>query len=293
MDILVTGGDGFVGQHLCAELVDRSHDVTSLSRTPDPSVLPGEVELTEGDVTDYDSIEGEFEGKDVVMNLAALPPLHQPPRETSHDSVCIGGSINAVEAAEEHGVSKFIEMSSLGADPNGKIAYWRTQGLGEEVVRYSDLNWVVFRPSFIFGEGSETFTFIRQHTTPYVTVLPDGGNQPRFQPIWIGDCVQMFVDGIENDEYVGEIYELAGPEVLTLGDVARLLYGTDGKSIEILPVPMLLAVIALNAVDPIPQIPLGVNQARALKMSNTTRYNDINEFGFTKSELMSLSAYLA
>jgi len=243
MDVLITGGAGFVGQHLCAELIDRGHDVTSLSRTPNPSVLPDEVKLTEGDVTNFDSIEGAFEGKDVVVNLAALPPLHQPPRETSHDSVCIGGSINAVEAAEEHGVTKFIEMSSLGADPNGDIAYWRTQGLGEEVVRYSDLDWIIFRPSFIFGEGSETFTFIEQYTTPYVTVLPSGGKRPKFQPI--------------------------------------------------VSVPMSLAVTALYAADPIPQIPLGIDQARALEMTNVTDGNDVGAFGFDKSKLTTLSMYLS
>ncbi|MDS0474609.1 complex I NDUFA9 subunit family protein [Natrinema sp. 1APR25-10V2] len=293
MDVLITGGDGFVGQHLCSELIDRGHDVTSLSRTPDPSVLPDEVTLTQGDVTDYDSIEGAFEGKDVVVNLAALPPLHQPPRETSHDSVCIGGSINAVEAAEEHGVTKFIEMSSLGADPNGEIAYWRTQGLGEEVVRCSDLDWIIFRPSFIFGEGSETFTFIKQYTTPYITVLPDGGKTPKFQPIWVGDCVKMFADGVESDDHVGEVYELAGPEVLTFAEVTRLLYKADGKSVEIVPVPMLIATITLYALDPIPQIPLGINQARALQLTNVADRNDIGRFGFDKSDLTELSTYLA
>lgn len=86
MDILVNGGDGFVGQRLCAELVDRGHTVTSLSRSPDPEVLPDEVETVTGDVTDYDSIEGTFEGKNVAVNLTALPPLHQPhlPRYRLH-----------------------------------------------------------------------------------------------------------------------------------------------------------------------------------------------------------------
>ncbi|WP_256390914.1 complex I NDUFA9 subunit family protein [Natronoarchaeum rubrum] len=292
MNVLVTGGDGFVGRHLCAELLYRGHDVTSLSRTPDPSVLPDAVELAEGDVTDYESIEGAFEGKDVAVNLAALPPLHQPPKETSHDSVCIGGSINAVEAAEEHGISKFVEMSSLGADPNGDTAYWRTQGLGEKIVRYSELDWIVFRPSFIFGEGSETFTFVRRHTTPYVTALPDGGDRPRFQPIWIGDCAEIFADGIEDDAYDGEVYELGGPEVLSFGEVTRMLYEADGKSVEIVPVPMGLATVALYAVDPIPSIPLGVDQARALKMSNVTDHNDVGAFGYEMSDLTTLSTYL-
>ncbi|MDF9745058.1 complex I NDUFA9 subunit family protein [Natrinema salsiterrestre] len=292
MNVLVTGGDGFVGRHLCSELLDRGHDVTSLSRTPDPSVLPDEVDLRQGDVTDYDSIEDAFKGQDVAVNLAALPPLHQPPRETSHDSVCIGGSINAVEAAEQHGVSKFVEMSSLGADPNGDTAYWRTQGLGEKVVRSSELDWIVFRPSFIFGEDSETFTFVRRHTTPYVTVLPNGGDRPQFQPIWIGDCVDIFADGIEDDAYDGEVYELGGPEVLSFGEVTRMLYEADGKSVEILPVPMRVATIALHAVDPIPSIPLGVDQARALKMTNVADHNDVDAFGYDESNLTTLSAYL-
>lgn len=55
------------------------------------------------------------------------------------------------------------------------IAYWRTQELDDRVVEYSDLNWVVLWLSFIFGEGSETIGFIKKYTTPYVTILPEGG----------------------------------------------------------------------------------------------------------------------
>jgi NADH dehydrogenase len=83
MDILVVGGDGFVGRHLCPELVDRGHAVTSLSRSPDAEALPDEIETASGDVTDYDSIEGAFEGRDAAINLTALPPLHQPQSGTS------------------------------------------------------------------------------------------------------------------------------------------------------------------------------------------------------------------
>lgn len=292
MDILVPGGDGFVGRHLCAELVSRDHTVTSLSRTPDPSVLPDEVEVTAGDMTDYDSIEGAFGGQDAVINLVALPPLHQPRPGTYHDSVCVGGSINAVVAAHQHDVNKFVEMSSLGADPHSPMAYWRTQALGEMAVRASNLDWVILRPSFIFGEGSETFAFINRYTTPYVTVLPAGGRQPRFQPLWIGDGVRMFADAIENDEHIGETYHLGGPEVVTFGDVTRMLYQAAGQSVRILPVPMLLAKTALYAADPISSIPFGIDQARSLEMTNTADRNDIEAFGVDSSDLTTLSEYL-
>ena len=292
MDVLVLGGDGFVGRHLCAELVERGHAVTALSRTPDPSVLPDEVTTTAGDVTDYDSIEGAFEGHDAAVNLTALPPLHQPRPGTYHDTVCTGGVINATKAAEQHDVTKYVEMSSLGAGSHSPIAYWRTQGIGDMVARSSGLDWVIIRPSFIFGEGSETFAFINQYTTPYLTILPDGGKQPTFQPIWVEDVAQMVAEVIEDDEHVGKTYDLGGPDVLTFGDVTRMLYRAEGKSIEILPVPLLLAKIALYAVDPISVIPLGIDQALALEMSNVTEHNDIDAFGLDDSNLTSLAAYL-
>ena len=292
MDVLVLGGDGFVGRHLCAELVERGHAVTALSRTPEPAVLPDEVATTAGDVTDYPSIEVAFEGKDAVVNLTALPPLHQPRPGTYHDTICTGGVINATRAARKHDVTRYVEMSSLGVDPHSPIAYWRTQGIGDMVARSSDLDWVVIRPSFIFGEGSETFAFIERYTTPYLTVLPDGGNQPVFQPIYVEDVARMVADTIEDDDHVGKTYDLGGPDVLTFGEVTRMLYEAEGKSVTILPVPMLLAKVALYAADPVSQIPFGVDQALALEMSNVTEHNDIDAFGLDESDLMTLTAYL-
>nr|WP_233340576.1 complex I NDUFA9 subunit family protein [Haloprofundus sp. MHR1] len=293
MKILVVGGDGFIGQHLCVELVERGHTVTSLSRSPDPEDLPNEVETTTGDVTEYDSIEAAFEGMDAAVNLTALPPLHEPRPGTFHDTVCIGGAVNAAHAASEHDLDRYIEMSSLGAEMHSPIAYWRTQGLGDMVVEYSNLDWVVLRPSFVFGDGSETFAFIKRYTTPYVTVLPDGGTHPTFQPIWVGDVATMTADSLEDDEHVGQAYDLGGPDVLTFGEVTQMLYQAEGKQVKIVPIPMKLAKLGLEAVDPISSIPFGTNQARALEMSNTTDSNDISAFGLNESDLRSLSTYLS
>lgn len=103
---------------------------------------------------------------------------------------------------------------------DSSIAYWRTQGLGDMVVKYSDLDWVVLRPSFIFGEGSKTFTFIKRYTTPYVTVLPDGGTDPTFQPIWVADIATITADALEDEKYGGKAYDIGGSDVLTFVEVA-------------------------------------------------------------------------
>ena len=160
MNVLVTGGDGFIGRHLCAELDDRGHDVTALSRTPDPSVLPAEVATVAADVTDYESIEGAFEGQDAVVHLAALSPVFQPRGgDEMHDRVNFGGTEHCLRAAEAHGVDRFVHQSGLGVSSDAPTHYHRSKGRAELAVRESDLDWVIFRPSVVFGDGDEFVPF--------------------------------------------------------------------------------------------------------------------------------------
>ncbi|MEF8974407.1 MAG: NAD(P)H-binding protein, partial [Haloarcula sp.] len=129
MDVLVVGGTGFIGQHLCRELDDRGHAVTALSRSPADATLPDGVETVAGDVTEYDSIEGAFEGQDAVYYLVALSPLFKPDGgDKMHERIHLGGTESTVQAAEEHGVDRFVQLSALGADPNGDTHYIRSKG---------------------------------------------------------------------------------------------------------------------------------------------------------------------
>lgn len=291
MKVLVAGGTGFIGAKLCTELHDRGHDVTALSREPSGADLPAAVETAIGDVSAYDSIAETVAGHEAVVNLVALSPLFDPTGDKSHRSVHLRGTENLVRAAEEGGVRRFVQMSGNGADPNGPTDFIRAKGRAEIVVRESDLEWVIFRPSVVFGDGGEFVEFSKKLTTPYVTGLPGGGKTP-FQPIWVGDLVPMLADGVEDDEHAGEIYELGGPDVLTLADVTRLAYRADGESIRILPVPMSLAKIGLSAVGPVPFVPFGPDQARSLEMDNTVADNDVTAFDRTEDDLRSLREYL-
>ena len=292
MNVLVTGGDGFVGSSLCDELASQGHDVTVLSRDPDSSIFSEDVETVMGDVTAYDSIESAFEGMDVVVNLVALSPLFQPKGgDDEHFEIHLGGTENAVRAAEEHSVPKIVQMSALGADPNGPTAYIRSKGQAESVVRDSGLDWVIFRPSVVFGEGGEFVSFTEQLTPPFVAPLP-GGGRTRFQPIWVEDLASMLADATTDDAYNGKGYEIGGPEVLALADVARMAQRAKGRSVSIVPVPMELAEIGLSVAGSIPMIPFGPDQARSLQMDNTVSDNDVGAFGVSESDLRTLGEYL-
>jgi uncharacterized protein YbjT (DUF2867 family) len=290
MNVLVVGGTGFIGTPLTRELADRGHSVIALARSPGSATFPGTVETRTGDVTEYDSIVDAFEGIDVAVNLVALSPLFEPSGNTTHAEVHLDGTRHVVQAAEEHGI-RIVQMSALGADPDGGTAYIRAKGRAEEVVRESSIEWVIVRPSVVFGDGGEFVSFTKTLTTPYVTGLP-GGGATRFQPIWVGDLVPMLAEAVENDEHTGETYELGGPEVLTLADVATQIYRSEGKGLVVLPVPMLFARLGLAIAGAIPGIPMGPDQYRSLKFDNTVENNDVPVFDRSPDTLRSLADYL-
>lgn len=285
MKVLVTGGTGFIGRHLCADLDNRGHDVTALARSLDASGLPAGVSVEQGDVTDRGSLD--FSGQDVVVNLVALSPLFEPKGDKTHESVHLDGTKNVVSASEDAGVSRLVQMSALGADPDGPTAYIRAKGNAEDVVRNSTLDWVIFRPSVVFGDGGEFVSFTKKLTPPGVAPMP-GGGKTRFQPIWVEDLAPVLADAVEGDS-TNEVYEIGGPEVLTLAEVAKL---TRGGNVTIIPVPMALAKVGMTVAGPVPFVPFGPDQARSLEFDNTTRDNDIGAFGVEEGDLLTLSAYL-
>lgn len=297
MNVLVLGGTGFIGRNLCDTLNERGHDVTALSRSAERSALPEGVESYAGDVTEFADIEPAFEEQEAVYFLPALSPLFKPEGGNEmHELIHVGGTRNALEAARKHDVERFVHMSALGADPNGPTAYLRAKGRAEALVRDSDLDWVVFRPSVVFGEGGEFVSFTKEMKSvfaPFIPIYPlPGGGSTRFQPIWVGDFVPMLVAAVEEDTHRHEVYEIGGPEVLTLADVAKLAFRAEDRTITIVSIPMAIAKLGLTIMGPLPFIPFSGDQGRSLEMDNTVTENNIGEFDVQSTNLQTLSAYL-
>ena len=295
MKVLVAGGTGFIGSYLCRALADGGHDVTALSRTPEDT--PDGVESTIGNVTAYDSIEPSVAEQDVVVNLVALSPLFEPKGGNEmHDRVHRGGTENLVRAAEAGGVDRLVQLSALGADPDGDTAYIRAKGQAEAIVRESDLEWTIFRPSVVFGEGGEFVSFTKRLKgmfAPGVPMYPlPGGGRTRFQPIHVADLVPMLVAVVEDDEHVGETYEVGGQETLTLREVTELVYEAERKGVRIVPLPMPLARVGLTVLGAVPGFPMGPDQYRSLTFDNTTGDNDVGAFGVDEAELTTLAEHL-
>ncbi|WP_222915337.1 NAD(P)H-binding protein [Natrinema sp. SYSU A 869] len=286
MDVLVAGGSGFIGQSLCRVLLERGHAVTVASRTPDAAGLPAAVDTVAVDVT-VPGLDDVIDGHDAVVNLIALPS-HVQPRGQRHEAVHFDGTRHLVAASERAGIDRFVQLSGLGVESGVETAYFRAKRRAERVVRESELAWVIYRPSVVFGDGCAFIPFVEQLALPLVTPLP-GGDQTWLQPIWVEDLAPLLADGLEDDRHVGQCYEIGGPERLTLAETVQRIRGGG----VVVAIPMGLAAVAAMVVDPLPWIPFGRDQYRVLGLDNTTADNDVTAFGVSPDSLRTLSASLA
>jgi nucleoside-diphosphate-sugar epimerase len=112
--ILVTGATGNVGAPIASRLAGEGHDVRALVRSPEraAALLPGEVELVHGDVTDAASVRAAVEGCSLVYHAAGLPEqwLRDPADFTR---VNVEGTRNLVEASLQTGVERFAYTSTI------------------------------------------------------------------------------------------------------------------------------------------------------------------------------------
>ena len=148
----VTGSTGFVGRHVVRVLYASGLKVRCLTRaSSDLTSLAGlDVDIRRGDVIDEASLESALQGVDSVVHLVAVI------RETkgaTFEATNLVGTRNLVQAARKTGVKRLIYMSNLGAGPDRRFPLLYTKWQAEEVVRNSGIDFVILRPSVIFGRG--------------------------------------------------------------------------------------------------------------------------------------------
>lgn len=283
MEVFVAGGSGFIGRALCRELVGRGVSVTAASRSPEHPDLPEEVDTVVVDVTEPVATE-VLDGFDAVVNLVDMASHHTHRR--SHMEVHLGGTRNLVEACRDADVMRFVQLSGLGVDSAVETEYLEAKRAAEEVVRESGLDWVVYRPSVVFGDGCAFIPFVRRVTNRFLSFIPR--EELRIQPVWVGDLAPMLADGVTGEGHAGRTYRIGGPEQLTFRETVEHV----SQPWVVVGVPMPLARLGFIAAGLLPGVPFGLDQYRAFWIDSTVSDNDALEFGLREEDLRSLGDYL-
>jgi NADH dehydrogenase len=231
--ILVAGGTGFVGSGIVRELARRGKPVAVLTRNASRAKRsPGlDVEYREGDVTRPESLAPAMDGVESVVGCQQFPnsPIENPGKGHTFEKVDAEGTENLVRAAKAAGVKCYVYLSGAGAAPEGPH-WFRAKWRAETAVRESGLTYTILRPSWVYGPEDRSLNrFLgMSRFLPFVPLIGNAGKQ-RMQPIFIDDVGRAMAESLDNPAAYNQVFELGGPDVLSMAEVVRTALQVAGR----------------------------------------------------------------
>ena len=266
--VVLIGGGGFLGGYVAQDLLRRGARLRIAERHPEsahslrPLANLGQMQFARCDVADRRSLAASLSGADAVVYLVGTFGANQRALQAEGPGI-------AAELAAQEGATAFVSMSAIGADPASASFYAATKGLGEEQVRAAFPQATILRPSILFGED-DSFLNMFARLIARLPVLPVFGADAPIQPLWVDDAAAAVVAALGDPvRHGGTIYEIAGPEVMTMGDLHRRIAAAQGRSRRFIAVPDWLS--ALFAA--IPGTPMSADQWALLKRGNVASGN--------------------
>ena len=256
--VLLIGGSGFIGQKIASGLSALGHSVLLPTRkaayAKELWVLP-KLQVIEANIHDPSVLADLCQrlGPDgVVINLVGV--LHDKtgspygPGFLKNHVELTKKIITAMNAAH---LKRYIHMSALGANSSGASMYQRSKGDAENLVKASDLDWTIFRPSVVFGE-KDKFINLFASLQKFAPILPLGGANVKFQPVYVSDVAQAFVKSVAMSETIGRVFDLAGPRVYTLAELVNFAGMVGGRKSIVIPLPKPLAYLQAGLLEMMP-----------------------------------------
>lgn len=234
--ILVTGANGFIGSHLVSILAKSGYEVWAMIRPGKLPYFEYENELIKvvyGDLTEKKSLLKLVPSGGTVINLAVNPSDKRLSVEVN-----IKGLKNLTEAAKEKKVRKFIQISSQAVKINKKGRYAKTKLEGEDIVKNAGINWVILRPSLVYGEGEKgLFNKIKALAQKLKIVPVFGNGKSLVYPVKIEELCQIILKSIQSKKDLGKIVDVGSSPGVSYLEMYRMV---AGEGVRILHLPVIL-----------------------------------------------------
>jgi uncharacterized protein YbjT (DUF2867 family) len=244
IDTLVTvfGGSGFIGRNVVRALVKRDFRVRVGVRRPElaghlqPLGKVGQIHAVQANLRHPVSVQAAVRDAHIVINLVGISAEGGA---QSFDAVQAGGAATVAEAARSIG-ARLVHVSAIGADANSTSDYSRSKAAGEAAVVAAVPAATIVRPSVVFGPEDQ---FINRFAAlaRALPVLPLIGGDTRLQPVFVGDVATAVADAAEGKARPGAVYELGGPEVMTMREIQNFVLATIERQRMLMPLPFGLA----------------------------------------------------
>ncbi len=268
--ICVLGGTGFVGRHLCVELVRYGHEVRILTRrrerNRDLLVLPG-TRVIESDIHNSAQLRTHFQGCDTVINLVGI--INGKDRGGKEFYTVHFELTRKIVAACLHcNVARLLHISALNAKSSERSHYLRTKGEAENYLHTFSSGKIAvtsFRPSLIFGGENDflnRFAFSLK-IAPWVFPLPCADT--KFAPVYVGDVARIMIDAMNDPDSFGKRINLCGPKQYTLQQIVQYAASIHGYKRKILALPDWLSKLQARILEHVPGKPFSMDNYYALQ----------------------------
>ena len=269
--ITIYGGSGFIGRHVVRALAKTGARMRIAVRRPElagflqPLGGVGQITFVQANVRYPDSLLGPAKGADAVINLVGI--LAPTGRQT-FKAVQDEGARHVAEAARAAGARALVHMSAIGADADSPSIYARSKAAGEEAAKEVFPHVVILRPSVVFGPEDEFFNRFAAlaRLSPALPLI--GGGNTKFQPVFAGDVAKAVIAALTGKAKEGAVYELGGPEILTMKEVMRRVLDYAMRKRWLVPLPFVLAKLQGALLQFLPNPPLTLDQVRLLERDN-------------------------
>ncbi len=289
--VLLIGGAGFIGSHVASLLAERNVRVIVPTRRRDRAkhlILLPMVDVVEADVNDPAVLARLMRGVDAVVNLVGI--LHSrsgSPWGAGFERAHVALPRAVGEACKSAGIARLVHVSALGAADDAPSEYLRSKAAGEAAVRGSGVDWTIFRPSLVFGDG-KSFLRLFAGLLKLFPVMPLAGADTRYQPVAVQDVARCIVHALGSEDAIGQVYPLCGPKVYTMRELVQLTGRTIGREPCVIGLPGPLASLQALALELAPGPTLmSRDNLRSMSVDNICEAGCTLPFGFSPVALES------
>lgn len=241
--IFLTGGTGFLGRNLLEKLFNKKIKVRCLVRDRKKIDSNSMVEVIEGDISDKGTLYKGTQGVDTVIHLAAIIKSAD---DNDFAKVNVEGTGNLVGACLKNNVQRIIYISSLDAGLENTNSYGRTKRTAEDIVKRSNINYIILRPALIYGKGSKDICLLAELIKRYPIIPVFGNGEGLLQPVHVDDVCDIIIRLINDRSIKNKIYYIAGEEAISLNYLIDKIAGLFSKKIVKIHIPFWLLWLPLK-----------------------------------------------